>query len=96
MAVADVRHADAGAVSGIVSTGYQVGGALGLAVISTLSTSVVTDMLATGSSQVDALTAGFQRGLVIAAILAMVNVGLALWSRQLVPDAEQLAELAVV
>ena len=96
VAVAEVEHDDAGAVSGIVNTGYQVGGALGLAVISTLSTSVVTDMLATGSSQVDALTAGFQRGLVIAAILAMVNVGLALWSRQLVPDAEQLAELAVV
>ena len=31
----------------------------------------------------------------IAAILAAVNVGLALWSRSLVPDAEQLAELAV-
>jgi hypothetical protein len=46
-------------------------------------------------SQADALTAGFQRGMVIAAILAAVNVGLALWSRQLVPDTEQLAELAV-
>src|SRR3954451_18546396 len=95
VAVAEASHEDAGAVSGVVSTGYQVGGALGLAVISTLSTSLVTEMLGTGSSQVEALTAGFQRGLVIAAILAAVNVGLALWSRQLVPDAEQLAELAV-
>ena len=64
--------------------------------ISTLSTSLVTDLLATGSSQVEALTAGFQRGLEIAAILAAVNVGLALWSRSLVPDADQLAELAAV
>jgi predicted MFS family arabinose efflux permease len=96
VAVADVTHADAGAVSGIVNTGYQVGGALGLAVISTLSTSVVTSQLATGVSQADALTAGFQRGLVLAAVLAVVNVALALWSRQLVPDAEQVAELAAV
>ena len=96
VAAADVSHADAGAVSGIVNTGYQVGGALGLAVISTLSTSVVTSELARGGSQVDALTAGFQRGLVLAAVLAAVNVALALWSRHLVPDAEQVAELAAV
>jgi EmrB/QacA subfamily drug resistance transporter len=92
-AAADVSHQDAGAVSGVVSTGYQVGGALGLAIISTLSTSEVTARLATGSSPGDALTAGFQRGLVLAAVLAVVNLGLALWSRQLVPDAEQVAEL---
>jgi EmrB/QacA subfamily drug resistance transporter len=96
VAVADVSHADAGAVSGIVNTGYQVGGALGLAAISTLSTSVVTSQLATGGSQADALTAGFQRGLVLAAVLAAANVALALWSRQLVPDADQVAELAAV
>src|SRR3954469_24895928 len=95
VAVADVSNEDAGAVSGVVNTGYQVGGALGLAVISTLSTSLVTEMLVSGSSQVEALTAGFQRGLVIAAILAAGNVALALWSRSLVPDADQLAELAV-
>jgi EmrB/QacA subfamily drug resistance transporter len=96
VAVADVSHGDAGAVSGIVNTGYQVGGALGLAVISTLSTSVVSHQLATGGSPLDALTAGFQRGLVLAAVLAAANVALALWSRQLVPDAEQVAELAAV
>ncbi len=94
VAAAEVSHEDAGAVSGIVNTGYQVGGALGLAVISTLSTSEVTARLAAGSSTADALTAGFQRGLVLAAVLAAVNLGLALWSRQLVPDAEQVAELA--
>ena len=62
--------------------------------ISTLSTSEVTAKLAAGGSTADALTAGFQRGLVLAAVLAAVNLGLALWSRQLVPDAEQVAELA--
>jgi predicted MFS family arabinose efflux permease len=94
VAVADVDQGDAGAVSGVVSTGYQVGGALGLAVISTLSTSLVTHELATGSSPAEALTAGFQRGLLIAAFLAAANVALALWSRSLVPDADQMAELA--
>ena len=45
VAAAEVSHDDAGAVSGVVNTGYQVGGALGLAVISTLSTSEVTAKL---------------------------------------------------
>ena len=95
VAAAEVSHEDAGAVSGIVSTGYQVGGALALAVISTLSTSAVTDQLRSGGAPVDALTAGFQRGLLLAAVLAGVNLLLALRTRHLVPTEEQVAELAV-
>ena len=94
-AAADVTHEDAGAVSGVVNTGYQVGGALGLAVISTFATSHVNALLAGGTAAQDALVAGFHRGLLLAAALAIVNVALAATSRQLVPDAEQLAELAV-
>lgn len=95
-AVADVRHDDAGAASGVVSAGYQVGGALGLAIITTLSTSHVTDLVAGGSDPVNALVEGFHRGLLVAAVFAGVNLLVALASPQLVPDAEQLAEAVAV
>ena len=42
-AVAEVPHEDAGAASGIVTAAFQVGGAIGLALVSTAATSRVTD-----------------------------------------------------
>jgi hypothetical protein len=66
-----------------------VGGALGLAVITTLANARVTDALAAGASQADALAAGFQRGLVVAAVLSAANLVLALVAApRLRPDAE--------
>jgi EmrB/QacA subfamily drug resistance transporter len=93
-AVADVRHEEAGAASGLVTAAYQVGGALGLAIITTLSTSRTEDVLAGGAAQGDALVEGFQRGLLVAAVFAAINIALALPSRQLRPAAEQLEEAA--
>jgi EmrB/QacA subfamily drug resistance transporter len=73
-AVAEVPHEDAGAASGIVTTAFQVGGAVGLALVSTASTSRVTDAVASGMTQSDALAAGFERGMVVAAGLAVLNL----------------------
>jgi EmrB/QacA subfamily drug resistance transporter len=88
-AVASVPHALAGAASGAVTAAFQVGGALGLAVITTLANARATDALAAGASQADALAAGFQRGLVVAAVLSAANLVLALVSApQLHPDAD--------
>ena len=42
-AVAEVPHEDAGAASGIVTTAFQVGGAIGLALVSTAATTRVGD-----------------------------------------------------
>jgi predicted MFS family arabinose efflux permease len=95
-AVADVRNHEAGAASGVVTAGYQVGGALGLAIITTFSTARVNDLLAHGTPAQDALVAGFHRGLLVAAAFAALNVLVALGSPQLVPDAEQLAEAVAV
>jgi EmrB/QacA subfamily drug resistance transporter len=95
-AIVDVRHDEAGAASGVVTSGYQVGGVLGLAVITTLSTSRVSDALAQGLSPQQALVEGFQRGLLVAAVFALVNVLVAVSSPRLVPDAEQLAEAEAV
>jgi hypothetical protein len=91
---ADVRHEEAGAASGVVSAAYQVGGALGLAIITTLSTSRTADALAGGAARSDALVQGFQRGLLIAAVFAAINIVVALPSPQLRPSSEQLGEAA--
>jgi EmrB/QacA subfamily drug resistance transporter len=95
-AVAEVEHRDAGSASGVVTAGYQVGGVLGLAVITTVSTSLTTDSLTKGVSMQQALVDGFQRGLLVAAVFAAINLFVSLASPQLVPDAEELAEAVAV
>ena len=61
-AVAEVREHEAGAASGVVTACYQVGGALGLAVITTIADSRVTHLLAGGASQAHALTRAVSAG----------------------------------
>ncbi|MGW9027969.1 DHA2 family efflux MFS transporter permease subunit [Streptomyces sp. NPDC055722] len=91
-AVVDVEHHEAGAASGVVTAFYQVGGALGLALATTLSVSRTNAALADGSSQQQALVDGFHRGLIVAAAFAIVNVLVTLASPKLAPSAEQIAE----
>lgn len=95
-AVADVRHDEAGAASGVVNAGYQVGGALGLAVITTLATSHVEALMIGGAGQMEALVGGFERGLLVAAAFAAANVVMALGAPRVRPTADQLAEAAAV
>ncbi|MEE4540752.1 MFS transporter [Streptomyces sp. V4-01] len=93
-AVAEVAPREAGAASGVVTAFYQVGGALGLAVVTTLSTSRAGDALAAGSSQLDALVAGYHRGLLIAAAFTVVNLAVTAVAPRLAPSADQIAEAA--
>ncbi|MEU8608735.1 MFS transporter [Actinoplanes sp. NPDC048791] len=93
-AVADVSHDHAGAASGVVNAGYQVGGALGLAAITTLATSHVESLATGGAGQQDALVGGFERGLMIAALFAAANIVMALGAPRLRPTADQMAEAA--
>ncbi|HEV8173448.1 MAG TPA: DHA2 family efflux MFS transporter permease subunit [Actinoplanes sp.] len=95
-AVADVQHDEAGAASGVVNAGYQVGGALGLAVITTLATSHVEALVTGGAGQMEALVGGFERGLLVAAAFAAANFVMALGAPRVRPTAEQLAEAAAV
>ncbi|BFU41817.1 MFS transporter [Krasilnikovia sp. MM14-A1004] len=94
-AVAGVRADEAGAASGVVNAGYQVGGAVGLAVITTLATSHVEGLLAGGTNPQDALVGGFERGLFAAALFAAVNILTALGAPRVRPTADQIAEAAV-
>jgi EmrB/QacA subfamily drug resistance transporter len=73
-ATSKVGNDDAGAASGVLNSGYQVGGALGLAVITTLTTTHITDALKSGTGQVSAAVGGYDYGLLIAAIFAAANI----------------------
>lgn len=92
-AVAEVEHADAGAASAIINAAFQVGGALGLAIITTISDDHVS-ALAQHEPMSLALTSGFHLGLIAAAVIAALNLAVALIAPQLRPDAEMMAAAA--
>jgi MFS family permease len=79
-ATSRVANDDAGAASGVLNSGYQVGGALGLAVITTLTTTHITDAVKSGTGQVSAAVGGYDYGLLIAAIFAAANILIAILS----------------
>ncbi|TDW70727.1 MFS transporter [Kribbella pratensis] len=91
-AVSEVRPVEAGAASGVVNAMYQVGGALGLAIVTTLSISHTTSELTHGATQLQALQSGYERGLLAAAAFAVANVLLTMATPQLQPTSEQLTE----
>jgi EmrB/QacA subfamily drug resistance transporter len=95
VAVADVSHEHAGSASGVITAGQQVGGAVGLAVITTLATTHTAHLLASGAGQHDALVGGFHRGLVIAGAFAAASVLVALASPTVKPAPETIAESSV-
>jgi EmrB/QacA subfamily drug resistance transporter len=89
--IAEVRHEMAGSASAIVTAAYQIGGALGLAIITTLADTRVTHLVAAGAPVREALTGGFQRGLIAAAAIALANLAVAIGSPRVRPDKEMLA-----
>jgi EmrB/QacA subfamily drug resistance transporter len=93
-AVADTRHDTAGISSGVIGSAYQIGSALGLAVITTITTSSVMHGLAAGDTASVALTNGWHLGMVLAAGLAVVNAGIALVSPTIKPTPEMVAAAA--
>jgi MFS family permease len=74
VAMSGATPSDAGLASGLVNTTAQVGGALGLAVLATLSASHTNKLLAHGDSTAAALTGGYQLAFWIAAALVVAGI----------------------
>jgi MFS family permease len=70
LSMSGATAADSGLASGLVNTTVQVGGALGLAVLATLSTTRTNHLLATGVAHPAALTSGYHLAWVISASIA--------------------------
>jgi EmrB/QacA subfamily drug resistance transporter len=76
VAMSGVSPRDAGLASGLVNTTAQVGGALGLAVLATLSASRSGHLLAQGRSNAAALTGGYHLAFWIAAALVAAAIAI--------------------
>jgi EmrB/QacA subfamily drug resistance transporter len=79
-ALAGVDEHEAGLASGLSNTAFQVGAALGVAVVSTVAVSRTEEFLTAnpGSNPLAALTEGFQSAFLSLAILAGIGAALAL------------------
>jgi EmrB/QacA subfamily drug resistance transporter len=71
-ALAQVSPQEAGLASGLINTNQQIGGAIGVAVASTIFTSHATTLLKTGHSPAEAFTSGYAL-----AFWALVGISLA-------------------
>jgi EmrB/QacA subfamily drug resistance transporter len=98
-ALAGVQPAEAGLASGLINTSQQIGGALGIAALSSIATSSTSDAIATGTEPAFALTSGFQDAFVAGGIVAFVGILVAIFvvrGRDLeeVPEVEPAFEQA--
>ena len=75
-ALTGVPPQEAGLASGLINTAQQIGGALGVAILTTVSTTRTEDLISSGTAEPQALTDGFSlafwvaAGFAVAAILA--------------------------
>ena len=77
LAMADATPSDSGLASGILNTTTQVGAALGLAVLATLSTNRTSQLLSDGESATSALSSGYHFAWAIGAGLVLLSIVLA-------------------
>ena len=78
IAMAHVPQSDAGLASGIVNVSMQMSGAIGLAVLGTVSTDHARSLVAGGHSLPSALTSGYQLAFLVGAACVALGLLLAL------------------
>jgi len=97
-ALAGVADRDSGLAAGLLNTSQQVGGAIGVAVISTVSFTHFETLVATGSRPDVALTEGFQWGFWLTAGIwaASLLATILLIRRMEIPETEEAAAATAV
>ena len=73
-ALAGVEDKEAGLASGLINTNQQIGGAIGLALLTTVATTRTDNLIADGTSRVVATVEGFQLAFWVAAAIAAAGV----------------------
>ena len=92
LAMSSADATDAGLASGLVNTSLQVGGALGLAVLATLSTTRTGNLLAAGEPAAEALTSGYRVAWIVGAGLMVATIGIALTVLRPAPAVQEAGE----
>jgi EmrB/QacA subfamily drug resistance transporter len=73
-ALAGVQAAEAGLASGLINTSQQIGGALGIAALSTIATTRTEDAVSVGTAAPFALVDGFTGAFIAGAIIAAIGI----------------------
>jgi len=69
-AMGDVEPHESGLASGVVNTSFMMGGALGLAILVSVSSSRTSSLVADGAGSLEALNGGFQLAFAVGALFA--------------------------
>jgi EmrB/QacA subfamily drug resistance transporter len=88
---AGIDQDKAGLAAGLLNTGQQLGAALGLAILSAVATAQTKSVLSAGDGLAQAATHGYQRALLVGALIVLAATALAL----LTPNSRETSAVVV-